>query len=108
MNQLDVAFASELHSCKQIEALSLEKEKTRKLLISEEMRQLGDFYEIVRTRKSSIAAIQTQNEIKAYLCDTEHVPVWLLASSVISRIQNRYVMIDLQFGMNVEIVQRSS
>lgn len=58
------------------------------------MQQFEEFYQNVTTRQSVVAAIQTEDEIKTYLCNTECVPVWLLVSTATSRIQNRYVVLD--------------
>jgi len=94
VNQIDLAAASELHSCKRVEALSIDKTRPQKLLASEQMQQFEEFYQNVTNRQSVVAAIQTEDEIKTYLCNTECVPDWLLVSTATSRIQNRYVVLD--------------
>ena len=58
------------------------------------MHQFEGFLQKVTNRQSGVAAIETEDAIKAFLCDTECVSDWLLVSTAISRIQNRYVVLD--------------
>lgn len=99
VNQIDLAAANELYSCNQIEALSIERNRPQKLLPSEQMQQFEGFCQKVTDRQSVVAAIQTEDAVKTYLCDTEFVPDWLLVSTAISRIQNRYVVLEGSIGV---------
>ena len=99
VNQIDIAAANELYSCNQIEALSIERNRPQKLLPSEQMQQLERFCQKVMNHQSVVAAIQNEDTIKTYLCDTECVPDWLLVSTAISRIQNRYVVLEASIAV---------
>lgn len=94
VNQIDLAAANELHSSYQVEALSIERSRPQKLLASEQMQQFEGFSQKVTNRQSGVAAIETEDAIKTFLCDTECVSDWLLVSTAVSRIQNRYVILD--------------
>ena len=78
VNQIDLAAANELHTCKRIEALSMDRSKPQKLLTQEEMQRLEEFHLSVMNHRSIIAAIRTEGEIRTYLSDTECIPDWLL------------------------------
>ncbi len=115
VNQLDLAAANELHSCHRIEALSIERDKAlsierdkpQKLLASEQMQQFEGFSQKVTNRQSGVAAIETEDAIKTFLCDTECVSDWLLVSTAVSRIQNRYVPLDMSIAVWDECRRRA-
>ena len=99
VNQIDLAAANEIHSFCQIESLSIDENRPQVLLASEQMQQLERYCHNVKDRQSVIAAIQTEDAIKTYLCDIECVPDWLLVNTAISRIQHRYVVLDRKIAV---------
>ena len=107
MNQIDLSAANELHSCHQIEALRIDRDSPQTLLASEQMQQFEGFCQKVTNHQSVVAGIQTEDAIQTYLSDTECVPDWLLVSTAVSRIQNRYVMVNTSIAVWTECRTRA-
>ena len=58
------------------------------------MQQFEAFYLKTKNSPSHHMTSQSENKIRKCLSNTQYVSDWLLASTVVSRIQNRYVVLN--------------